>query len=326
MEEYTNEQEIQNQHHDSKNTVTLDSEPGAQKRHLPVWAWIIGGAGITIVSAVAVALTLMRGVEVSISPTPLPPTEFIVEVLATPEGRELVPMDSPQTEAAAALPPTPTPPPPTAIILPTPTPTEVPPQDSQADVVALVGGQAIDAPPQGADIASCNIAQDTQVVRDLTAPVSITQAGDKLVVWLTLNSPPPAERDLNYHWLVALDVDDNAETGRPKGAGYINPELGTEIGAGVFLYTDDEIEPYLYIWDSEQGDWAADSQVPEIVEATFNEARDAVAISFPLVELNAAVEDISGVSITPNAIKGRTAIIASSNTAAAIVDYCPDLP
>jgi hypothetical protein len=147
---------------------------------------------------------------------------------------------------------------------------------------------------------------------------------DTLTVWLTFQEPVPADRALNYHWLVALDVDNNAATGRPAGDGYINPELGTEVGAGVFLYPNGTLEPYIYIWSPVIGDWAGDT--PDIVSVELSEARDAVAFTFPLADLRASLQEIADVEYNPATLHGRVGAIASSQTEPAVVDFCPDLP
>lgn len=325
METNTNGPKVPPYEGSQRNTaIRLEDLPPSPKPPFPLWTLIFGGTALMIVIAVGIAYILVRDLKPKEATTQVSPTPLIAAILTTPETSIATP--GPAETVVTAPTPTSTPLP-TAIVLPTPTPTNAPPQDVAADVVSLVGGAAIAEPPQGVDIAACNIAGDTQVTRDLPpATLKIGQTGGQLVIWLALAQPVPESRTLDYHWLASLDVDANAETGRPKGDGYINPELGSEIGVGVFLYPDGELDPYLYIWDTEAGDWAADSEVPEIAEATLSETRDAVALVLPIVELNEALEEIAGVSLNPNLIKGRVATIASSDTEAAVVDFCPDLP
>lgn len=245
-----------------------------------------------------------------------------VEVLATP---------TPVFQVLPTVTPAPTTivtPTPTAETTPTPLPTTPPHTDPVGDVASLAGGQAASNPPPGMDAINCNIGGDTVVLADTLPPFAVSNAenGDRLTLWLQLAEGVPGQRSLTYHWLLALDVDGNSGTGRPRGAGYINPDLGTEVGAGVFLYPDGRTEPYLYIWDSAARDWASGARVPDILEVTLTETRDAIAFSLPLAELNAAIESISGVSLDITAIRGRLGTIVSSDTVAAVVDFCPNLP
>lgn len=255
-------------------------------------------------------------VETAILP---PPT---VEVLATPTAAfQVLPTVTPAPTTEA--PPTPTP-----ESTPTPLPSVPPHTDPNGDVTALAGGQAVTDPPPGLDAISCNIGADTIVLVDALPPFTVPSAGneERLTFWLQLAEAAPAQRTLTYHWLLALDVDGNSGTGRPMGAGYINPDLGTEVGAGIFLYPEGRTEPYLYIWDSAAGDWASGTRVPGILEVTFTETRDAIAFSLPIKELSAAIQSISAVTLNETALRGRLGTIASSDTVAAEVDFCPNLP
>ncbi len=307
-----------------KNYEQKEEAVSVSRRPLPVWVMVLAGVAVALASAVGIVHTLAPPVIA----TPLPSfAELMPE--ATPEPVGLVVRETP-------LPP----PTPTGAPLPLPTvipitltetpPTIVPPPppDPANDETWLVGGEAVDAPPAGVDIAGCNVNTDTLVHLGLTVPLTVEVVTDteQLHIWLTLREPVPAGRDLTYHFLVALDLDGDPDTGRPPGAGYINPELGTEVGAGVFLYPDGELEPYLFIWDTARGDWAGAAATPDIVQTTLNESRDIVVFTFPLERLSAAVEELSGVTLTPGNLKGRTAIIANSDTAPPIVDFCPDLP
>ncbi len=294
------------------------------KRPLPIWVMVLAGVAVALASAVGITHTLAPPAIA----TPLASLEeFAPE--ATPEPVGLV-------VRATPLPP----PTPTGVPLPLPTvvpitltatpPTIVPPPppDPANDEAWLVSGEAVSSPPAGVDIAGCNVNTDTLVHLDLTVPLTVEVVTDteQLHIWLTLHEPVPAGRDLTYHFLVALDLDGDPDTGRPPGAGHINPELGTEVGAGIFLYPDGELEPYLFIWDTARGDWANEAVPPDIVQATLNENRDIVVFTFQLESLSAVVEELSGVTLTPGNFKGRTAIIANSDTEPPVVDFCPDLP
>ncbi|MBN1262337.1 MAG: hypothetical protein JXB35_16780 [Anaerolineae bacterium] len=330
----------ENQNLPASDRETPVLKPATEQRHpfrklewraVPNWALMISAALLVILGATIVAAV--------IQPRP-DNTVDVATLLDTPEAALPVANDGetpPGNEQPSPEFPTPLP---TPIPLPTPTPTPVAPltttvavtgmvpTDPQNDVASLVGAQPVAAPPAGVDIAGCNVSSDTLILPNLAPPFLFPDAGDgeHLVIWLQLQGQVPGERTLNYHWLVALDVDGNPDTGRPPGAGYINPELGAEIGAGVFLYPDGALDPYIFIWDSALADWADDARVPDVVEATLNETQDVVVLSFRLDELRAAIEEIAGVSLDPAVLRGRTGTIASSETTAAVVDFCPDLP
>ncbi len=305
-----------------KNYEQKEETVSVPKRPLPLWIMMLAGVAVALASALGIAHTLA------------PPS--IATPLAALEG--LAPEVTPEP-VGFVVQETPLPPPtPTGVPLPLPTvvpltetpPTIVPPPppDPASDETWLAGGEAVDAPPAGVDIAACNVNTDTLVHLDLTVPLTVEVVTDteQLHIWLTLREPVPAGRDLTYHFLVALDLDGDPDTGRPPGAGHINPELGTEVGAGVFLYPDGELEPYLFIWDTARGDWANEAVPPDIVQATLNENHDIVVFTFQLESLSAAVEELSGVTLTSSNLKGRTAVIASSDTEPPVVDFCPDLP
>lgn len=301
---------------------------------IPVWALMF----VTVAGVLALSLGVTWMLRRDTTPAaPTPPLTLMEWPTPTPE---LLPESSLQSLPTFETLPTPTPPflelptatlaPPPAITLEAATAEPPPPphNDPVGDVASLVGNAPVNAPPAGVDIAACNIAADTTVLQTTLPPFTVEGAGEegRLVLWLTLQQPVPAQRTLTYHWLLALDVDGNPNTGRPTGAGYINPELGTEVGAGVFLYPDGRLEPYLYIWDRARGDWASGARVPDILQVTLTEGRDAVAFSLPLAELSAAIQQITGVTFDATALKGRVGTIASSQTVAAVVDFCPDLP
>ena len=306
-----------------KNHKREEEAVSVSKKPLPVWIMVLAGVAVALASAVGIAHALMP-------PQTATPLAGVTPE-ATPEPLGLVVRETP-------LPP----PTPTGVPLPLPTvapitltetplaivSTPPPPPDPASDETWLVGGEVVDAPPAGVDIASCNVNTDTLVQLGLTVPLTVEVVTDteQLHIWLTLREPVPAGRDLTYHFLVALDLDGDPDTGRPPGAGHINPELGTEVGAGVFLYPDGELEPYLFIWDTAQGDWADAAATPDIIQTTLNESRDIVVFTFPLEGLSAAVEELSGITLTPGNLKGRTAAIANSDTEPAVVDFCPDLP
>ncbi|MGC9357164.1 MAG: hypothetical protein ACP5GX_04835 [Anaerolineae bacterium] len=310
----------------------LDEEVETGRRP-PLLLLVLGGVVGIILVAAGVAFTLVSNREPRDAPTVpvIAETEELTEMVTEVEAPPLPTPDVPlSTETPVLLPTSTEPPPPPATLTVAPPEVLTPaiPTDESGDVTPLAGGNPIAAPPAGMDISSCNVASTTLVQRDLPLPLAVPQTGEgeQLVLWLTLQEPVPEARVLTYHYLVALDVDGDPNTGRPTGAGYINPELGTEVGAGVFLYPDGELDPYLFIWDPAQGDWAAGDRVPEIAQATLDDTRENVALSFPLEELASLVEEISGTTFNRDDLRGRLGVITTSATEAPLVDFCPDLP
>jgi hypothetical protein len=301
------------------------------RQRLPLWGLIVGGALLFIIAAVGISYILVQGINQQAAAPP--PTATVADVTAAAPGAAAT--DAPgeatvapaETAASAAASPTTTAVPATPTAEPTPMPAATPLADATGDVAPLAGGAIIAEPPAGVDIATCNVATDTNALTTLAPPANLTDievTTDTLTIWLSLQTPAPAERALTYHWLVALDADGDTATGRSPGNGYINPDLGQDVGAGVFLYANGNVEPYVYVWNPALGDW--DGDTPDIVTATVNETQDAVAFTFPLADLRTNLEQITGTSLDLEALRGRTATIASSQTQAAIVDYCPDLP
>ena len=301
-------------------------------KEVPLGGLILGTVLLVIVASTGIAQILVRGVT---QPTmtivrPTLPVANVLESQKTPRGSTPIPEPTPTASTPAN--PLPTATTPFTMTLPVPSPTPQPAdhplQDALADITDLAGGVAVASPPAGVDIAVCNLTSETLVLHELPAPAALltgtTSSTETLTLWCTLHTPIPAQRTLTYHLLVALDVDGDAATGRPPGDGHINPELGTEIGAGVFLQPDGELEPYIYAWSSILGDW--DGDTPDIVTVQLNAERDGVRLDFPLAELRATVEEISGVTLQLDSLRGRMAVIASSQTEPPVVDFCPDLP
>jgi hypothetical protein len=327
---------------DLREGVRSLAQRGRALKAPPLWAAVLGGVVLLIGGAALVATTLVASIEELPKPEVLPPTE----VADLPAGLPGDQQEVPETDGGApvdSLPQPPDPPTPTeapAMALPTPTAaptltaTQVtvatpitPTRDVEGDVAPLAGGPNEASPPEGVDVAACNIATSTLVLADLAPPEGITVTEDALVVWMALQEPVPDDRALDYHWLIALDLDGQTETGRPAGDGYINPDLGNEVGAGLFLYIDDELDPYLFVWDAGSEDWAEAADVPEgLLTVTLAPGRDVVLFTLEVDGLAEAVDRLTGVDLVPGEIRGRVGAIASSMTRAAVVDYCPDLP
>ncbi len=294
-----------------------------RQRRLPLWALIAVQAGGLLLVALLVAWWLVRDHRQAAPPSTVPSapaaeeTVITLPTLTPPPPTATRPAAPP---AAVSTPPTPTP------VPPTPTPTvQPPPPDPADDVVQLIGGGAVPDPPAGVDIAGCNIESDARLRPDVPPPFGAASPS-ALQVWLTLEEPIPAERTLDYHILVALDADGSQATGRPVGEGYINPDIGQDVGAGYILHPDGSADLYLYIWNPATGGWQEVEDAETIVQATFNEGKSAVVLSFDREKLAQAIESVAGFHPDLSAARGRIGVIASSQAEAAIVDFCPNRP
>lgn len=221
--------------------------------------------------------------------------------------------------------PTPTPTPiPTAT--PTPEPTAVPPADPQGDVGTYESGVRVDPFPAGVDIRAASVGADLHVdLQPATGvPVELDgwAAGGEVLLWISLYEPvpdPPAYTD----WLFALDLDGNAGTGRPAGSVRINPDLGDEAVVGV-LYepASGEYAPYFLVWDAAQESW---TDGPDVTRLYIDESRTLLGLALPLETLTQAVAQGTGVSLVPEAVKGRAAVFSYAGEQP-VVDFYPDRP
>ncbi len=289
-----------------------------QQRRFPLWALVVmQSVGLLLIAALIAWWLLRPTQKVEPLPPAFTPTE---EEAALP----LPTMTIPPTAIALPTPtsppmtPTPTAPPATPTVPP-------PPADPAGDVVQLVGQTAVSAPPQGVDVAGCSIERDATVRLDVPPPFG-TIVEEAVQLWLTMEQPLPEERTLDYHFLVALDVDGSQATGRPVGEGYINPDIGEDVGAGYILHPDGSGDLYLYIWSPVIGGWQEVEDAATLLRVEMSEGRDAVVFTFDRAALAQEVEAIAGFTPDFAVMRGRMGIIASSQTVAATVDFCPDLP
>ncbi len=231
------------------------------------------------------------------------------------------PMPTP-TPFPTAVPPT-VPPTPT----PLPTPTSPPPADPQGDVGVYETGAPVTGVPSGVDIRGASIAPDLrmnlQPGASVPAPLAGWPAEGETVLWMTLYNPAPAAPTVYTDWLFALDLDGDINTGRPAGAGRINPDLGTEAAVGVrYDPTTGEYEPYLLVWNPAQGEW---SDGPDVVRYRFDDSRTLLGLAFPLDTLVQAVSQTTGVAPVLDNAKGRAGVLSYAGEQA-IVDFYPNRP
>ena len=230
--------------------------------------------------------------------------------------------------ATCAPSPTPEPPP---VVVPTDTPTpEViapPPTDPQGDVGAYENGAPVAGPPAGVDISSASPGPDLHVLLQPTEGVPPELAGwaaeGEILLWIALHEPIPDPPPVYMNWLFALDVDGNTATGRPAGSRRINPDLGDEAVIGVsYDPATGAYEPYFLVWDSAQGNWATG---PEGIRYRIDESRALVALALPLEAFSQSVAQTSGVTLVPEAIKGRAAADSYVGEQR-VIDFYPALP
>lgn len=277
-------------------------------------------AGLIVVFLCIVAALIARALFSSGSEPALTATPTATAAPAT-----LTAVLAPLPTNTPAPPPTDTPTP-TATPLPTPV-SQVSPSDPQADVLsydtlAPVSGERI---VSGVDIRAANIAPDLRIVLQTTEGVPSELSGwaeDQVRFWIALYDPVPDPPTAYTEWLFVLDLDGNIETGRPAGSLHTNPDLGIEVAIGV--YYDPAIgsyETYSLTWDPAQGDWA---DGPAGMQFTISDSRNLVGMALPLDSLTQSAAQIAGVTVVPDAVRGRAAALATVEER--IIDFCPDRP
>lgn len=242
-------------------------------------------------------------------------------------------LDSKQKAEAAvhviACTPTPTleptaPPPPTD----TPTPeAAAPTTDPPGDVGAYENGAPVTGAPAGVDISGASIAPDMHITLQPTEgiPAELTgwAAEGEVLLWISLHSPIPDPPPVYMNWLFALDVDGNTGTGRPAGSRRINPDLGDEAVIGVsYDPATGAYEPYFLVWDTAQGNWATGA---EGLRYRISDSRTLVAFALPLETLTQSTAQTAGVTLAPEAIKGRAAADSYAGEQR-VIDFYPNLP
>jgi len=245
--------------------------------------------------------------------------------------------DSRQTAEAIvhAIVCTPTPTPvlsPTIAPTPTasPTPeaaTAPPPADAQDDVGTYESGAPVEGVPAGVDIRTASARSDLHVVLQPTegVPAELTDwtTEGEVLLWITLYEPVPDPPEVYTEWLFALDLDGDAATGRPVGSARINPDLGTEAAIGVYYDpASGEYVSYFLVWDPAQESLVPKPDVPRF---TLDESRTQVGLAMPLEILAQTVEQTTGVTVLPEEVKGRAAVLSYVGEQG-VVDFYPDRP
>jgi hypothetical protein len=227
------------------------------------------------------------------------------------------------TPTSTPLPtPTPTVPP---TVTPTPEPTPIPPADPQGDVGAYESGAPVEGVPAGVDIRAASVASDLRVtlqpVEGMPPELEGWAGEGQVLLWMSLYQPIPAPLQVFSDWLFVLDLDGDPATGRPAGAARINPELGTEAAVGVsYNPAVGKFEPYLWVWDAAAGEW---TEKPDVVSLYTDESRTLIGLALSLETLAQHVAEASGVTIVPDAVRGRAAALSYAGEQA-VVDFYPE--
>jgi hypothetical protein len=209
---------------------------------------------------------------------------------------------------------------------PTPEPTPTPPADPQGDVGTYESGAPVEGVPAGVDIRAASVGTDLRVDLQTTAGAPAELAGwaaeGEVLLWIEFYEPlptPPVYAD----WLFALDLDGNTATGRPAGSVRINPDLGDEAVVGV-LYdpAGGEYAPYFLVWDAAQESW---TDGPDVVRFQLDESRMVIGLAVPLGILTQSVAQATGVTLVPEAMRGRAAALSYAGEQA-VIDFYPDRP
>jgi hypothetical protein len=211
---------------------------------------------------------------------------------------------------------------PTATPAPSETPSTNP--DAQGDVGTYETGAAIETVPAGIDIRAGsidpNLSISLQPTGDVPAELTDWRAEGEAFFWLSLYDAVPDPPAGYMNWLFVLDIDGDSETGRPVGSRRINPDFGDEVAVGISYNTNTgAYEPYSLVWND--GEWATGPEV----RYTFGESRTVVGLALSLEDLEGALAQTSGVTPSPETMKGRAAAETYAD-GQRVIDFYPDLP
>jgi hypothetical protein len=202
---------------------------------------------------------------------------------------------------------------------PLPEPTVAFPLDLQGDVVDYNTGAAVEGIPTGLDIQSASVAPDLHVTLQPGDAVPGELVGwateGEALLWIALYEPVP--EGARIQWFIVLDVDGNGSTGRAPGSRDINTGLGDEIAVTVAHATG---QITVWVWDA-NGATFVDG--PAGARYTVTESGTVVGIALPLEALTQAVSEHAGVTILPEAVRGRVAADAYIGEQR-IIDYYPN--
>ena len=288
-----------------------------KERRAKVALMALFGLGVLVLcvgAALAASRLFLPAPEPTLTATSLPTV-----VPATPTAM-LMPTDTPA--------PTETPAPTSApTIAPTPETSPTSSTDPQGDVGAYESGEPVEGVPAGVDIRAASPGPDLRVVLQPTEGVPAELVGwateGDVLLWIALHEPVPDPPEVYTEWLFALDLDGDIETGRPVNSARINPDLGMEVAIAVYYEpASGEYATYFLVWNPAQGAWAYG---PDEVRFTLDEARTLVGLALPLETLTQTVAQTTDVTLVPEAVKGRAAVLSRVGEQR-VIDFCPDRP
>jgi hypothetical protein len=199
--------------------------------------------------------------------------------------------------------------------------------DRQGDVGAYGSGELVEGAPGGVDIRSANVDVDLRLSLqpDERVPAELAEEASEgdLLLWLSFYDPIPDPPPVFADWVFVLDVDGDANTGRPVGTAQINPDLGYEAAIGV-SYSDagGAYERYLLIWDPARSALVPGADIPRFL---ISESRTLIGMALSLEALTQGVQGTAGVTLVPEEVRARAA--AQSRAAGQkVIDFYPDLP
>jgi hypothetical protein len=213
-------------------------------------------------------------------------------------------------------------------------PTEAPtsavvslPEDARGDVRTYDGDPPDTDVPVGVDLRLASVAPDGAISLQPPAgtPTELIEWANQgeILLWMVLYEPVPDPPLVYTYWLFALDLDGDTATGRTPDSARINPDLGDEATVGVYFDPGTgTLVPDLSVWDPGQQVWSTiDGAARHYIDTT----RTVVGLAVPYDTLVQAVADTSGVTLVPEAIKGRAGVLSYAGDQA-VVDFSPDRP
>lgn len=294
--------------------------PELMSRHRTKVARTVGFGLIVLALCAGAALSVRTLFRFMSEPTPTATSPAIVVPGTSTAALTPAPAGTP----AATETPAPTPIP--ASTLP-PEPSPIPPSDLQGDVGAYESGDQVEGVPAGVDIRAASVGADLQVVLQPTEGVPAELAGwateDEVLLWISLYDPVPDPPAVFTDWVVVLDLDGDVATGRPAGEARINPDLGYEAAIGVsYNNASGKYEPYFLVWNPTQANLASQPEEPRF---TMNEARTLIGLALSLETLTQNVDQTTGVTLVPEGVKGRAAVVSWAG-GQRVVDFYPNRP
>jgi hypothetical protein len=201
------------------------------------------------------------------------------------------------------------------------------PEDARDDVRTYEGNLPDATVPAGVDLRMASVAPDGAVslqppVGTPTELIEWVNQGEVLL-WMVLYEPIPDPPAVYTYWLFALDLDGNTATGRTPDSARINPDLGDEAAVGVYFDpATGALVPDLSVWAPDQQVW---STIDGAARYYIDDTRTVVGLAVPYDTLVQAVAETGGVTIVPEAIRGRAGVLSYAGDQP-VVDFWPDRP